>query len=83
MVAFLVLKLCIFLNTKMLYMVDAFFCKICILITGNQNYLQFSHTNPDHVKIMLAPSGLDISCLISSLNSVGFNKINFCFSSSF
>lgn len=40
---------------------DGFFCKIRLLITGNQNYSEFRHTHQDHIKIILSPSGLDIS----------------------
>lgn len=93
LVTFFVLKLCIFKNTKMMYMVDTSFCKICVLIIGNQNYAELRPTNPNHIKIMLSLSGLAISYLIfshicyiieqqCSQNSVGFNKIGFCFSSS-
>lgn len=67
-----------------MYMVDTFLCKICILITGNQNNAEPRHTNPNHVKIMLSLSSLDMSCFLieqqCSQNSVGFNKIGFCFS---
>lgn len=75
-------------------MVNTFFCKICLLIIGNQNYPEFSHTNSNHEKMMLSLSGLDISCLISSHIcylielqgseiSVVFNKVGSCFGTSF